>query len=72
MSVANPLWGAPPIHGELLKLGMDVDQTTVVRRELRRTPHMDAAGLCPCPTLASVSPDKLALEFGKAAEHREH
>ena len=51
---------------------MDVDQTTVVRRELRRTPHMDAAGLCPCPTLASVSPDKLALEFGKAAEHREH
>ena len=26
MSVANPLWGAPRIHGELLKLGMDVGQ----------------------------------------------
>ena len=24
MSVANPLWGAPSIHGELLKLGIDV------------------------------------------------
>src|SRR5262249_2455258 len=27
MSVANPLWGAPRIHGELLKLGVDVGQT---------------------------------------------
>jgi hypothetical protein len=24
MSVANPLWGAPRIHGELLKLGIDI------------------------------------------------
>jgi len=30
ISVANPLWGAPRIHGELLKLGIDVGQTTVV------------------------------------------
>jgi hypothetical protein len=29
MSMANPLWGAPRIHGELLKLGIDVGQTTV-------------------------------------------
>jgi hypothetical protein len=29
MSIANPLWGAPRIHGELLKLGIDVGQTTV-------------------------------------------
>jgi hypothetical protein len=28
MGVANPLWGAPRIHGELLKLGIDVGQTT--------------------------------------------
>ena len=26
---ANPRWGAPRIHGELLKLGLDVCQTTV-------------------------------------------
>ena len=31
MSLANPLWGAPRIHGELLKLGIDVSQTTVGR-----------------------------------------
>ena len=29
MSNANPLWGAPRIHGELLKLGFDVGQTSV-------------------------------------------
>src|SRR6266550_2421156 len=29
MSLANPLWGAPRIHGELLKLGIDVGQTSV-------------------------------------------
>ena len=26
MSVENPLWGAPRIHGELLKLGVEVAQ----------------------------------------------
>jgi hypothetical protein len=31
MSVANPIWGAPRIHGELLKLGIDVGQTTVAK-----------------------------------------
>lgn len=31
MSQANPLWGAPRIHGELLKLGIDVSQATVGR-----------------------------------------
>jgi transposase InsO family protein len=31
MNVANPLWGAPRIHGELLKLGIQVSQATVGR-----------------------------------------
>ena len=31
MSLANPLWGAPRIHGELLKLGVQVSQATVGR-----------------------------------------
>jgi hypothetical protein len=31
MCVANPLWGAPRIHGELLKLGIKVSQATVAR-----------------------------------------
>src|SRR3989475_5886812 len=31
MAAANPLWGAPRIHGELLKLGLDVTERTVSR-----------------------------------------
>ena len=31
MSVANPMWGAPRIHGELLKLGIAVGQATVAK-----------------------------------------
>jgi hypothetical protein len=31
MSAANPFWGAPRIHGELLKLGIEVSQATVGR-----------------------------------------
>ena len=31
MSLANPLWGAPRIHGELLKLGIDIGQTSVAK-----------------------------------------
>ena len=31
MSRANPLWGAPRIHGELLKLGIEISQATVGR-----------------------------------------
>jgi Aldo/keto reductase family len=31
MAAANPLWGAPRIHGELLKLGMEVSERTVSR-----------------------------------------
>ncbi len=36
MSIANPFWGAPRIHGELLKLGIDVGQTTVAKYMARR------------------------------------
>ena len=36
MSETNPLWGAPRIHGELLKLGLDVSQATVAKYMARR------------------------------------
>ena len=29
MAMANPLWGAPRIHGELLKLGIEISERTV-------------------------------------------
>jgi hypothetical protein len=35
MSRANPLWGAPRIHGELLKLGVTVSQATASKYMLR-------------------------------------
>src|SRR5215470_982649 len=35
MSRANPLWGAPRIHGELLKLGLTVSQATVSKYMVR-------------------------------------
>jgi hypothetical protein len=31
MSLANRLWGAPRIHGELLKLGIEVAQSTIAK-----------------------------------------
>jgi hypothetical protein len=36
MSTDNPLWGAPRIHGELLKLGIEVGQTSVAKYMARR------------------------------------
>jgi len=38
MAQDNPLWGAPRIHGELLKLGMEVSQATVAKYVSRSTP----------------------------------
>ena len=46
MSLANPLWGAPRIHGELLKLGIDVSQATVGR-------YLPWRPKVPCPTWRS-------------------
>ena len=48
MSRANPLWGAPRIHGELLKLGFEVAQST------GRSVHVPPLG-APISGLADVS-----------------
>src|SRR5258708_14140257 len=36
MSKANPLWGAPRVHGELLKRGIQVSQATVAKYLVRQ------------------------------------
>jgi transposase InsO family protein len=36
MSVENPLWGAPRIHGELLKLGFGIAQSSVAKYMVKR------------------------------------
>ena len=36
MSIENPLWGSPRIHGELLKLGFEVAQSSVAKYMVKR------------------------------------
>jgi len=36
MSIENPLWGAPRIHGELLKLGFEVAQSSGAKYMVKR------------------------------------
>jgi hypothetical protein len=36
MSLANPFWGAPRIHGELLKLGIEVSQAMIAKYMARQ------------------------------------
>src|SRR3981189_1151651 len=36
MSAENPLWGAPRVHGELLKLGFEVAQSSVAKYMVKR------------------------------------
>jgi hypothetical protein len=55
MSLANPLWGAPRIHGELLKLGIDVSQARLadIFHGGPGSPHQPGARFCTitCMTL---------------------
>jgi transposase InsO family protein len=39
MANENPLWSAPRIHGQLLKLGFDISESTVQRYMPRKTPR---------------------------------
>ena len=50
MSLANPLWGAPRIHGELLKLGVDIGQTSVAKYMAKRRRPPSKAGRHSCAT----------------------
>jgi len=43
MSISNPLWGAPRIHGELLKLGIEIGQTSVAKYMVRQR-HLPSQG----------------------------
>jgi hypothetical protein len=61
ISFANPLWGAPRIHGELLKLGIEIGQTTVAKCMARRRR---------LPSHAAQSPAEHALaDLAMQAQH---
>jgi hypothetical protein len=55
MSLANPLWGARRIHGELFKLGINVGQTSVAKYMARRGGPSQAGG-----TFLSIHADGIA------------
>src|SRR5881296_3068821 len=60
VSRANPLWGAPRIHGELLKLGLTVSQATVSKYMFRaRRPPSQAWRTF----LKNHAKDLIALDF---------
>ena len=67
MSLENPLWGAPRIHGELLKLGFEVSKSSVAKYMVKRreppsqgwravlrnhAPHIAAMDLFVVPTIS--------------------
>jgi hypothetical protein len=53
ISLENPLWGATKIHGELLKLGIQVAQSTVSTRR-SCTSVMVALAVAPCRSTDSL------------------
>jgi hypothetical protein len=53
ISLANPLWGAPGIHGELLKLGITIGQTTVAKYMARNRRPPVGRHFC-APTLTGL------------------
>jgi hypothetical protein len=60
MSMDNPLWGAPRIHGELLKLGFAVAQSSVAKYMVKRDRPPSQAWLT---FLRNHAPDIAAMDL---------
>src|SRR6476661_1901210 len=56
MTAENPLWGAPRIHGELLKLGFEVAQSSVAKYMIKRGGRPLRDGTPSCATTPRTSP----------------
>ena len=77
MSLANPLWSAPRIHGELLKLGIEVAQSTVAKymsksgqgrsQRWKRLLHNHAAGIAAMDFLVVPTIGRKLLFVGSAS-----
>jgi hypothetical protein len=69
MSMANPRWGAPRIHGELLKLGFELSESTVAKYMIRhrRPPSQTWRNLAMESALVSLefSPLRFPCKAGK-------
>jgi hypothetical protein len=55
MSTDNPLWGAPRIHGEFLKLGFEIAESTVSKYIIRRRGRHRKLGGHSCATMRRPS-----------------
>jgi putative transposase len=55
MSNANPLWGAPRIHDELLKLGIAISQATVASTWCEDAGHLRRLGAASCAVRLKAS-----------------
>ncbi len=60
MSVDNPQWGAPRIHGELLKLGFEVAQSSVAKYMVKRCGPPSQGW---CTFLRNHAPDIAAMDL---------
>src|ERR1700694_1443119 len=60
MSMDNPLWGAPRIHGELLKLGFEVAQSSVAKYMVKRGGSPSQGW---CTFLRNHAPDIAAMDL---------
>jgi transposase InsO family protein len=60
ISDENPLWGAPRIHGELLKLGLEVAQSSVAKYMVKRRGPPSQGWLT---FLHNCAPDIAAMDF---------
>lgn len=61
LSEANPLWGAPRIHGELLKLGIEISDRSVsgiIRRNNQKPPSQTWKTF-----IKNHMPDMVAVDF---------
>jgi putative transposase len=61
ISSANPLWGAPRIHGELLKLGIEVSQATVAKYMCEDEESLRLPGVASCAIRLKASPPSICL-----------
>ena len=67
MSVDNPLWGAPRIHGELLKVDFEVAQSSVAKYMVKRCgpPSPPGWSAPSCVTMRLTSPPWICSSSGE-------
>jgi hypothetical protein len=69
MSAENPLWGAPRIHGELLKLGFEVAQSSVAKYRVSDVDRRLRDGAPSCVTSRRTSPPSENSVSRRVSDH---